>query len=96
MQEGTFFLKGAVGTHYKPDLIQISLVLHDIGDDEVSNMDGVKGAKKKSDFQNLFFFQKFLHQTFRFFEGPFNTVIDQDSIEFVLKSHFKFCLEQPA
>jgi hypothetical protein len=51
--KGLFGFKWILRTHYQPNTIQIRLSGHIVGNNEMPNMDGVKGAEKKAYFHVL-------------------------------------------
>lgn len=85
MQKRTSLFEGILGTDDKPYFIQVCLILHDIGDDQVPDMDWIKGSKKKTDFQNLRVLQELIDQFFGFSKRGVNVVVDQDNIKLIFK-----------
>ena len=66
IQQSAFFIQRIVWRNHKPNLIQIRMLSHVIGNNEMSNMNGVKSAEIQSYFHCLFCFAK-IHKDF--YEG---------------------------
>ena len=53
MDQGFSLLQGILRTDHKPDLIQICPIINRLCDDQMTQMNRIKTAEKKPDFQSL-------------------------------------------
>ena len=56
MDKGLLFFEGVLGTHHKPDFIEIGPVIERICNDQVTDMDRIEAPKVQSDLH--FYFAK--------------------------------------
>ena len=53
VQQAGAFLKRILGRNDKPHSVQIGILGHVIGQDQMPDVDGIEGAEKETDFQLL-------------------------------------------
>ena len=53
MKESFAWLEWVLGGYNHPDFLKVRCLRHNVSDNQVPNVDGIKGAKEQTDFQGL-------------------------------------------
>lgn len=106
MQQSFRRLKRILRGDHHPNFFEIGRFGHDVGDDEVPNMDGVERAEKQTYLQGYAVsgvatgikwkssLLKIIVQTLGFGQGFAQVFVHQYNVKFIMKPHFEFCFEQ--
>lgn len=106
MQQSFGWLKRILRGDHHPHFFEIRRFRHDVGDDEVPNMDGVERAEKQTYLQGdavsgiatgikrKSSLLKIIVQALGFGQGFAQVFVHQHHVKFIMKPHFEFCFEQ--